>query len=102
MKDMTNGVLQKELEKAKNENNPTLQQCLDRLSKIDENLGSETTITIDFAPRSFYFARIRDNAFIGNGGIIYHGRHDNGGDGSAPTFSVSLSNDLSPRWEIHT
>ena len=102
MKDFTNGVLQEELRKAEEENNPTLKQCLDRLKRVEENLECETNITIDFAPRSFFFARMRNNTFIGNGGIIYHGPHDNGGNGGAPTFSVSLSEDRSARWEIHT
>lgn len=50
----------------------------------------------DFAPLSFYFEKEwydkktstwrRDY----NGGIIFHGAHDRGGDGGAPTFSVNL------------
>jgi hypothetical protein len=35
-----------------------------------------------------------------NGGLIYHGQHDNGGDGSAPTFSVNLTPQYG--WSIHT
>jgi hypothetical protein len=35
-----------------------------------------------------------------NGGLIYHGKHDNGGDGSAPTFSVNLTPQYG--WSIHT
>ena len=35
-----------------------------------------------------------------NGGLIYHGTHDNGGDGGAPTFSVNLS--PVNGWSIHT
>ena len=34
------------------------------------------------------------------GGLIYHGTHDNGGDGSAPTFSVNL-NPVNG-WAFHT
>ena len=34
------------------------------------------------------------------GGLIYHGEHDNGGDGSAPTFSVNLS--PTTGWALHT
>lgn len=102
MKDMTNGVLQEELKKAEKENNKTLKECLDRLQKVEENIKCETIVTIDFTPRSFAFYRERDGIFLSNGGIIYHGPHDNGGNGSSPTFSVSLSNDSSARWEIHT
>ena len=35
-----------------------------------------------------------------NGGIIFHGQHDNGGDGSAPTYSVCLT--TTDGWSIHT
>lgn len=35
-----------------------------------------------------------------NGGLLYHGSHDNGGDGGAPTFSVNLS--PVNGWSIHT
>jgi hypothetical protein len=35
-----------------------------------------------------------------NGGLIYHGPHDNGGDGGFPTFSVNLS--PVNGWTIHT
>jgi len=59
----------------------------------------------DFAPYSFEFCMMRKNAdgewarwF--NGGIVYHGEHDNGGDGSAPTFSVNLV--PTNGWSIHT
>jgi hypothetical protein len=39
---------------------------------------------------------------ISNGGIIYHGPHDNGGDGGAPTFTVSINPSRKPHWSIHT
>jgi hypothetical protein len=56
----------------------------------------------DFAPYSFEFAMMtkKDNKFIYNGGLIYHGKHDNGGDGSFPTFSVNL--EKTEGWAIHT
>ena len=38
--------------------------------------------------------------FMGNGGIIFHGTHDRGGDGGAPTFSVNLTPTVG--WAIHT
>jgi len=34
------------------------------------------------------------------GGLIFHGKHDNGGDGGAPTFSVSLTS--TSGWSVHT
>lgn len=102
MIDLTNNNLTEALEFAKSINDTTLQDCLNRLELIDKNLGSETTICDDFAPYSFEFSRNKDGHSIGDGGIIFHGKHDNGGDGSAPTFSVSLDNDTTPRWQIHT
>lgn len=54
----------------------------------------------DFAPYSFAFEMYKDDQFRFNGGLIFHGSHDNGGDGSAPTFSVNLSPVIG--WEVHT
>ena len=88
------------LEFAKSINDTSLQECFDRLSKVDEVEGTETTITDDFAPKSFYFSRMKNGEFRSNGGIIYHGRHDNGGDGGTPTFSVNLT--PFNGWSIHT
>lgn len=54
--------------------------------------NAEITIGCDFEDRSFYFYETNPDGSRGmNGGIIFHGRHDNGGDGSAPTFSVNLT-----------
>ena len=102
MKDLTNGVLEEELKKAEQENNPTLLDCINRIRKVDENIDAETTMMKDFAPRSFYWERMKENSCIGNGGIIFHGPHDGNGSGRPPTFSVSLSSNTRPRWEIHT
>jgi hypothetical protein len=38
--------------------------------------------------------------FMFNGGLIFHGQHDRGGDGGAPTFSVSLT--ATNGWQVHT
>tara|TARA_Y100000310_G_scaffold194826_1_gene194838 strand:- start:304 stop:645 length:342 start_codon:yes stop_codon:yes gene_type:complete len=59
----------------------------------------------DFAPQSFAFTMERKNKagqyeYWFNGGLIFHGNHDGGGDGSAPTFSVNL-NPVSG-WSVHT
>ena len=100
MKDCTEGKLQEALEFAKKMKNNSLQDCLERLKKTDENMGPdyETHIYPDFAPLSFEFVRAkytngRDNKpdFVSNGGIIYHGPHDGFGSGAAPTFSVCLT-----------
>ena len=34
------------------------------------------------------------------GGLIFHGSHDNGGDGSFPTLAVSI--EPTTGWQIHT
>ena len=60
----------------------------------------------DFAPQSFDF--VKEVLYEGedewnfqhNGGFIFHGAHDGGGNGGAPTFSVNLS--PQDGWSIHT
>jgi hypothetical protein len=59
----------------------------------------------DFAPLSFSFAmeqRGEDGEYRHwfSGGLIWHGRHDNGGDGGAPTLSVCLT--PQDGWSVHT
>lgn len=74
----------------------------------------------DWAPKSFRFAMERkrretdplpserNNQRTGdpewvywfNGGLIFHGAHDRGGDGGAPTYSVCLS--PVDGWSVHT
>jgi hypothetical protein len=57
----------------------------------------------DFAPHSFYFViESNDNEHRRwmNGGLIFHGPHDRGGDGGAPTFSVNIN--PCNGWSIHT
>ena len=77
---------------------------------IDENLQFEeswikcwevlerlkvTNVYLDFAPMSFMW---QGAGMIG--GLIFHGPHDRGGDGGAPTFSVNI--DKSYGWSLHT
>jgi len=53
---------------------------------------STVTIGCDWDDKSFYFFEENADGTRGmNGGIIFHGARDNGGDGGAPTFSVCLS-----------
>ena len=60
----------------------------------------------DFAPHSFEFVKetmYEDSdewTFEFNGGMIFHGAHDGGGNGGAPTYSVNLS--PQDGWSIHT
>jgi hypothetical protein len=67
---------------------------LERLVKLSRN-GPKTVLYKDFAPYSFKFSA---GGF--HGGLIWHGTHDGGGNGDAPTFSVSLS--PVDGWSIHT
>lgn len=58
-------------------------------------------ISCDFHDQSFYFQETREDGSRGVcGGIIFHGAHDRGGDGSGPTFSVSGGNVTG--YQIHT
>ncbi len=98
--DQTGGKLQETLDFARTINDDSLKGCIERLNKTDQELGSETTVYNDFAPKSFEFVRKKDNKFCGNGGIIFHGSHDGYGSGDAPTFSVCLSKTTG--WAIHT
>ena len=81
--------------------NKTFLSCVDRLSEWIRE-GTEVWIGHDFAPRSFSFAvlDVCSDRSVLNGGMIFHGSHDNGGDGSAPTFSVNLS--PHDGWRLHT
>lgn len=71
-----------------------------RPAAIRVSLGS------DFAPYSFtFYVEVQYEGeeewkFQFNGGLIFHGSHDGGGDGSAPTFSVNMS--PQDGWSIHT
>jgi hypothetical protein len=101
MKDFTEGVLQQELEKASQEKESSLAKIIKRFKEMEAEYPlMEHHIFTDFAPRSFEFTRMYDGQFSGNGGIIYHGSHDGGGNGSAPTFSVSLT--PAKGWKVHT
>lgn len=112
MKDCTEGKLDESLAFAKERKDDSLQKCIDRLKQVEKNYNEpplcendrliDTNLFTDFAPHSFYFVRVdkETQKMISNGGIIFHGKHDNGGDGSAPTFSVSLT--PCNGWQIHT
>jgi len=80
-----------------------LETCLERLDGFfdtDRDGAATCYLGKDFAPYSFSFYLARNEKVILNGGVIFHGQHDNGGDGSAPTYSVSLS--PQDGWSIHT
>ncbi len=59
----------------------------------------------DAAPYSFGFIIQQKNAegewaYLFEGGLLFHGSHDGNGNGSAPTFAVSLTPCVG--WAIHT
>ena len=78
----------------------TFLRCVDRLCEWADGEDGEVWIGHDFSSRSFSFSYARDGKQMLNGGMIFHGSHDNGGDGSAPTFSVNLS--PHDGWRLHT
>lgn len=85
-----------------------LQGRLDFLANYSCQEDPERTqceLMSDFAPYSFYFimkVKSKESDYTNwfNGGLIYHGPHDRGGDGGAPTFSCNLS--PVNGWSIHT
>ena len=79
------------------------QQFESRLSDLTAYLPDGWTVELytDFAPYSFFWTEFSPTSKRGLiGGLIYHGSHDGGGNGSAPTFSVSL--EPCQGWAIHT
>jgi len=74
----------------------TLQRSFDTLGRF------KAKVYQDFAPLSFYWRETVGNINLRGfeGGLIFHGQHDNGGDGGAPTFSVCLTK--TSGWSIHT
>jgi hypothetical protein len=103
MIDLTNGTLQQELKYAKSIGTDSLQECIDRLKKTEENCQAVTKLSNDFAPRSFYFERFNaQDRRTGNGGIIFHDITKGIGTAGSPSFSVSLDDDIKPHWQIHT
>jgi len=83
-----------------------LKENLDYLDTYAQRNGNKTQCILykDFAPYSFEFQmQIKTNDKYEkwfNGGLIFHGSHDCGGDGGGPTFSVCLN--PTDGWSIHT
>ena len=98
--DKTDGLLDT-LTKYANANGlkENLENALSSLKRHIEN-GCEVHLYPDFAPLSLYFEVIKNEELQLCGGIIYHGKHDGGGNGCAPTYSVSLN--PCQGWQIHT
>ena len=98
--DKTSGLLETATKYANaNGLKENLEQNLNSLKRHAEN-GCEVHLYEDFAPLSFYFEVIKNGHLQLCGVLIYHGKHDGGGNGCAPTYSVSLS--PCQGWQIHT
>ena len=88
----------------------SLQSKLDYLdtyasARREEGLETRCQLYEDWSPQSFAFRMEmrQDGGEWGQwfvGGLIFHGAHDGGGDGGAPTFSVCLN--PTDGWSIHT
>jgi hypothetical protein len=111
IKDMTDGYLDEVLASTPAqsiEGNSALDRYLEYLGSYadhDHDGATRCLLFKDFAPLSFFFRmekRDKDGEyrpwFVG--GLIFHGQHDNGGDGGAPTYSVNLS--PCDGWSVHT
>ena len=60
----------------------------------------DVQVYTDFAPMSFFWQAMSNGKAWIIGGLIYHGKHDGGGNGGPPTFSVNLTPLYG--WAIHT
>lgn len=80
----------------------SFRESLDRLAHLAKNFpGGKVKLWPDFAPLSFDFIVLRgDGSRWINGGLIYHGSHDGGGNGGAPTYAVCVT--PTDGWSIHT
>ena len=71
-----------------------LRENLVRLVRL-ARAGSKAVLYKDFAPYSFEFSA---GGF--QGGLIFHGSHDGGGSGAAPSFAVCL--EPVDGWALHS
>ena len=84
--------------------NDLMESFNETFSRIENysDKGYDVFLYSDFAPLSLEFAIKEKERFVLNGGFIFHDKHDSFGNGGAPTFSVSLSQDKVTGWSIHT
>lgn len=82
---------------AKETNDPTLQQCLDRLKSWETNNPKhpcEIELHYDFAPLSFLFVQRYPDGRAGIvGGLVYHG---------SPDESMCVQLTPTKGWQTHT
>lgn len=86
MIDLTEGRLDEQLVYAKEINEASLFLCINNLINYDKKNNTETKLMTDFAHRSFYFERMKEDRCVLNGGIIFH----------------SGSENIKPTWRCHT
>jgi len=91
--DKFNEIIKFAEEKATADQHESLTRCLTQLGNLAHK--GKCHVYYDFAPLSFGWTT--DTL---QGGCIFHGAHDNGGDGSFPTLSVCL--EAVNGWSIHT
>jgi len=80
-------------------------QYLSTYADPEENGATQCHLFYDSAPQSFHFRMDKKSqngeyVYWFSGGLIYHGTHDRGGDGGAPTYSVTMS--PTQGWSVHT
>ena len=84
---------------------PQLEERLTYLERYANPKPTRCVLFPDRAPHSFYFVMERE---IGGGtwmvwfegGLIYHGPHDNHGSGAYPALAVTVTPETG--WSIHT
>lgn len=79
---------------------------LDEYAEHGDRGKSRCHLSKDFAPYSWGFVievRGADGEYRHwfTGGLLFHGPHDNGGDGSFPTLAVTIGGAVHG-WSIHT
>lgn len=75
-------------------------ESLERLAGLAHG-GKKVRLGLDFSPLSFGFAVIRpDGSAWICGGLLFHGAHDGGGNGGAPTYAVNVQ--PIEGWTLHT
>ena len=101
MKDQTNGRFAEIFVlAAENGLHENITGVMARLARHEQS-GNEVVLTADFAPLSLnFYVMDKKNQCQLNGGVIYHGSHDGGGNGLSTTFSVNLEPCIG--WVIHT
>ena len=96
MKILCNEHFEKTKRYAESISDESLQKCLERLEKWEQNPNRpcEITLSKDFAPYSFGFAEHYPDGSTGIvGGVLYHGNPDE-------SFAVQL--EPFHGWQIHT